>query len=84
MPLTWIKRHCMRAIRAFIGAERRHMEMEEQKPFPAVISAMKPADWTKFGVSLAWRADPSADPGAEDRFAVLRQSLRRWESETRR
>ena len=70
--------------RDFIAAERHHMELEEQKWFPAALAALTPADWVELGVRLAWRRDPLVEPEAEDKYATLRNSLLRWEREAHR
>lgn len=63
------------AARGFIQHERRQIEIEEQQLFPALLSALGPAEWADLGASLK---DQSALPrGLEQRLHARRLYLSR-------
>lgn len=70
------------AARQFIEAERRHMQMEEERFFPLAEKALTAEDWSILDRALAQSADPRFGDSAA-RLKQLSQRLIAWEAESR-
>ncbi len=62
-------------VRDFIAGERRHIALEEQEVFPAIVAALQPADWADIALTLADRYDAPAEPDVEEQFSTLRRNI---------
>lgn len=60
-----------RIIRDFIDSERKHIALEDEVVFPAVVGTLKSADWADIALILADRYGPL-------RRRILRSSSIRW------
>ena len=67
--------------RQFLDRYRRHMEMEEQRFFPAAVRTLTAADWAEIDMQLADRDDPLFGAASEARFKALRQDILTWAAE---
>lgn len=65
----------------FLGFYRHHIEMEEEKFFPAALEALTPEDWREIEAELGERQDPLFGQEPEERFVVLRRNILDWERE---
>jgi len=62
-------------VRDFIAGERKHIALEEQEVFPAIVTALQPADWADIALTLADRYDSPAEPDVEEQFSTLRRNI---------
>jgi hemerythrin-like domain-containing protein len=69
-------------IRDFIDREREHLAKEENLMFPAALDALRSEDWAEIALQLADRYDPLLGGGLEEKYALLRQNILEWESES--
>ncbi len=68
----------------FLSFYRHHIEMEEEKFFPAALDALTLEDWREIEGELKERDDPLFGQEPEERFVALRQNILDWEQENRR
>ena len=59
----------------FIGAYRRHMEMEENLFFPAALRSIGESDWAEIDAQVTDRDDPLFGATVEKRFQALRDEI---------
>ena len=59
----------------FIDAYRRHMEMEENRFFPAALRSIGESDWAEIDAQVTNRDDPLFGITVEDRFQALRDDI---------
>jgi hemerythrin-like domain-containing protein len=64
-----------RIIRDFIDGERRHIALEEQEVFPAIVAVLQPADWADIALTLADRYGPPSRSDFEEQFSTLRRNI---------
>jgi hemerythrin-like domain-containing protein len=69
------------AARGFIAAERRHMQMEEERFFPLADLRLTPADWLKIYREMTGGPDPLFGGKVEDSFRKLSEQLLAWEED---
>jgi hemerythrin-like domain-containing protein len=50
-----------RIVRDFIDSERRHITLEEEVVFPAIVDTLQPADWADIALTLADRYGPPSE-----------------------
>ncbi len=72
-----------RTVRAFIGAERRHMALEEERFFPAALQALTDADWAEIDAQVGDENDPVFGDDAGREFAAVRENIIAWDAEGR-
>jgi hemerythrin-like domain-containing protein len=65
-------------VRAFIGHQRRHMDLEERVVLAAAVASLAAEDWANLDARLADSGSPVCDREAEARFDRLRQRIARW------
>jgi hemerythrin-like domain-containing protein len=69
------------AARLFIGAERRHMRLEEERFFPMADRRLTPASWSKIEKTLTEGPDPLFGGRVEEGFKKLSDRLLAWDRE---
>lgn len=65
--------------RAFIGAQRRHMELEERLFFPAALSALTDEDWAEVTAEISRRDGPLFGSTIEARFRAIATEILDWD-----
>jgi hemerythrin-like domain-containing protein len=70
-----------RVVRDFIACERRHIDMEERRLFPAALETLRPEDWTAIDARLDDKGDPLFAAPVEAKFDALRRRILQWEQE---
>ena len=64
-----------RIVRDFIDNERKHIVLEDEVVFPAMIKTLKPADWADIALNLADRYGPPSTADFEEQFNRLRRDI---------
>jgi hemerythrin-like domain-containing protein len=64
-----------RIVRDFIDSERRHITLEEEVVFPAIVGTLQPADWADIALTLADRYGPPSEADFEEQFSTLRRDI---------
>jgi hemerythrin-like domain-containing protein len=62
-------------IRNFIDSERKHIALEDQIIFPAIVDALRPEDWADIALTVADRYGPPSDADFEEQFSTLRRNI---------
>ena len=62
-----------RIVRNFIDNERKHIALEEEVVFPAIVDTLQPGDWADVALTLADRYSSAAD--FEEQFNTLRRNI---------
>ncbi len=70
-----------RIIRDFIDSERKHIVLEDEVIFPAIVDTLQPADWAEIALLLADRYGPRAQADFEEQFSTLRRNILALEEE---
>ncbi len=68
-------------VRDFIAEQRKHMQMEETRFFPAAEKALGPADWEALDADAARVPDPLFGPKGSREFAKVYADIVAWEEE---
>jgi hemerythrin-like domain-containing protein len=68
-------------IRHFIGEQRQHMEMEEERFFPLALGVLTPEDWAEIDAQLTKENDPLFGSQVSLQFKNLRNGILRWEEQ---
>ena len=66
-----------RIVRDFIDNERKHIALEEEVVFPAIVDTLQPGDWADVALTLADRYGPPSKADFEVHFAETYSNLRR-------
>lgn len=74
----------IRAVKEFIDSLRHHMEMEEEHFLPLAEEVLSEADLGELESEIFEKDDPLFGPETEENFAVLRESIFRWEEGDRK
>ena len=53
-------------VRDFIGSERKHIALEDEIVFPAILETLKPADWADIALILADKYGPPSKADFEE------------------
>ena len=62
-------------VRDFIDNERKHIALEEEVVFPAMVGAsLEPRDWADVALTLADRYGPPSATDFEEQFNTLRRT----------
>jgi len=61
-----------RIVRDFIDNERKHIALEDEVIFPAIVDTLQPADWADIALTLADRYGPPSEADFEEQFSTLR------------
>jgi hemerythrin-like domain-containing protein len=64
-----------RIVRDFVDGERKHIALEEREVFPAIVKALKAADWAEIALTLADRYGVPSQPAFEARFSALCRNI---------
>jgi hemerythrin-like domain-containing protein len=64
-----------RIVRDFIDNERKHIALEEEVVFPAIVDTLQPADWADVALTLADRYGPPSTADFEEQFNTLRRNI---------
>jgi hemerythrin-like domain-containing protein len=64
-----------RIVRDFIDNERKHIALEEEVVFPAIVDTLQPGDWADIALTLADRYGPPSKADFEERFSTLRRDI---------
>lgn len=62
-------------VRDFIDNERKHIVLEDEVIFPAILDTLQPADWADIALTLADRYGPPSEADFEEQFSTLRQNI---------
>ncbi len=64
-----------RIIRDFIENERKHMALEDEVIFPAIVDTLQPADWADITLRIADRYGPPSEADFEEQFSTLCRNI---------
>ena len=64
-----------RIMRDFIDNERKHIALEEEVVFPAIVDTLKPGDWAEVALTIADRYGPPSQANYEEQFSSLRRDI---------
>ena len=64
-----------RIVRDFIDDERRHIALEDEVVFPAIVSSLHPEDWAEIALKIADRYGPPSQAEFEEQFSTLRRNI---------
>jgi len=64
-----------RIVHDFIDKERKHIALEEDMVFPAIVDTLQPADWADVALTLADRYAPPSTADFEEQFSTLRRNI---------
>jgi hemerythrin-like domain-containing protein len=64
-----------RIVRDFIDNERKHIALEEEVVFPAIVGTLQPGDWADIALTLADRYGPPSEADFEEQFSTLRRDI---------
>ena len=64
-----------RIVRDFIDSERRHIALENEVIFPAIVDTLPPGDWADIALTLADRYGPPSEADFEEQFSTLRRNI---------
>jgi hemerythrin-like domain-containing protein len=64
-----------RIVRDFIDNERKHIALEDEVIFPAIVDTLQPADWADIALTLADRYGPPSEADFEEQFSTLRRDI---------
>ena len=64
-----------RIVRDFIDNERKHIALEEEVVFPAIVDTLQTGDWADIALTLADRYGPPSAADFEEQFSTLRRNI---------
>ena len=64
-----------RVVRNFIEDEKRHIALEDEVVFPAIVSSLHPEDWADIALKIADRYGPPSEADFEEQFSTLRRDI---------
>jgi hemerythrin-like domain-containing protein len=64
-----------RIVRDFIDNERKHIALEDDVIFPALVETLQPRDWAEIALTLADRYGPPSEADFEEQFSTLRRNI---------
>jgi hemerythrin-like domain-containing protein len=64
-----------RIVRDFIDNERKHIALEEELVFPAIVDTLQAGDWADIALTLADRYGPPSQADFEEQFSTLRRDI---------
>ena len=68
-------------VRDFIDSERKHIALEDEIVFPAILETLKPADWADIALILADKYGPPSKADFEEQFSTVRRNILELEQE---
>jgi len=70
-----------RIIRDFIDSERKHIALEDDVVFPAIVETLRSEDWAEIALTIADRYGPPSDADFEEQFSTLRRNILQLEAD---
>jgi hemerythrin-like domain-containing protein len=70
-----LRQNVDRIVRDFIDNERKHIALEDDVIFPAIVDTLQPGDWADIALTLADRYGPPAEADFEEQFSTLRRNI---------
>lgn len=70
-----------RIVRDFIDNERKHIVLEDNEVFPAIVETLRPEDWAEIALKIADRYGPPSETDFEEQFSTLRRNILELEAE---
>jgi len=64
-----------RIVRDFIDNERKHIALEDEIIFPAIVDTLRPRDWAEIALMLADRYGPPSATDFEEQFSTFRRNI---------
>jgi hemerythrin-like domain-containing protein len=64
-----------RIVRDFIQNERKHIALEDEVVFPAIVETLRPVDWAEIAMKIADRYGPPSETDFEEQFSTLRRNI---------
>ena len=64
-----------RIVRDFIDNERKHIALEDDVIFPAIMNTLQARDWADIAMTLADRYGPPSEADFEEQFSTLRRNI---------
>jgi hemerythrin-like domain-containing protein len=64
-----------RIVRDFIDNERKHIALEDEVVFPAIVDTLQPGDWADIALTMADRYGPPSEADFEEQFSTLRRDI---------
>ncbi len=64
-----------RIVRDFIQNERKHIALEDDVVFPAIVETLRPVDWAEVAMKIADRYGPPSETDFEEQFSTLRRNI---------
>ena len=64
-----------RIVRDFIDSERKHIALEDEVVFPAIVDTLQPTDWAEIALKIADRYDPPSEADFEEQFSTVRRNI---------
>jgi len=64
-----------RIVRDFIDNERKHIALEDDVIFPAIVNTLQARDWADIAMTLADRYGPPSEADFEEQFSTLRRNI---------
>jgi hemerythrin-like domain-containing protein len=64
-----------RIVRDFIDNERKHIALEDEVIFPAIVETLQPGDWADIALTLADRYGQPSEADFEEQFSTLRRNI---------
>jgi hemerythrin-like domain-containing protein len=68
-------------VRDFIDSERKHIALEDEIIFPAIVETLKAGDWADIALILADRYGPPSKADFEEQFSTVRRNILELEQE---
>jgi hemerythrin-like domain-containing protein len=70
-----LRQNVDRIVRDFIDNERKHIALEDDVIFPAIVDTLQPGDWADIALILADRYGPPSEADFEEQFSTLRRNI---------
>ena len=64
-----------RIVHDFIDNERKHIALEDEVVFPAIVDTLQPEDWADIALKIADRYGPPSEADFEEQFSTLRRNI---------
>jgi hemerythrin-like domain-containing protein len=70
-----LRQNVDRIVRDFIDNERKHIALEDDVIFPAIMDTLQPGDWAEIALTQADRYGPPSKADFEEQFSTLRRNI---------
>jgi hemerythrin-like domain-containing protein len=64
-----------RIVNDFVENERKHIALEDEVIFPAIVDTLRAEDWADIALTLADRYGPPSEADFEEQFSTLRRNI---------